>query len=198
MRIRTVGLIALLAVAGALLVPQLIPTTSGQVCPIYSTSGNGDTFNVMIVGADNSCPPIYSNSATIHYALLTGLNENPYTVTLSGCSGTVCPPTEIILTGWANNQIVCGGSKPACSQNGPWTFNVNATVQAGQVCNTAPVKIAGTSGQPVLILEAGQGGDCISPPTGGVPEFPTGSIALIAVLPMLFLLRKFSFRPAVN
>ena len=83
----------------------------------------------------------------------------------------------------------CGGSKPACAAlPGPWTFPVDATAQAGKACDTAPVKIRGNPGQPVLILEAGVGADCTSVST--VPEFPLGLFALFAfALPAVLLVR---------
>ncbi len=187
--------------------------SSAVSCPTNTTSGNGDTFNVVVTGADGSCPTTYSQSGLTHYLLSTGAAQNPYIVTLSSCSGSNCPPTEIIIQGWAGNEVACGGIQPACSSTGPWTFTVDASVQSGQSCDTAPVKVTGTSGQPVLILEAGVGGDCggtststssttTSPTTStqttttkptGVPEFPAfgGYLLLLGVtVPLILLMRR--------
>jgi hypothetical protein len=177
-------------------------------CPTLSTSGNGDTFSVVVTGADGSCPSTYSNSGITHYLLSTDSGQNPYTVTLSDCSGSNCPPTEIIIQGWAGNQIACGPlPNTPCSSSGPWMFNIDATVQAGESCDTAPVKVTGTSGQPVLILEAGTGGDCSgqttsittitsSTSTESVPQFSSGALPLLALvallLPLMLLARKWS------
>lgn len=181
--------------------------SSAASCPTNTTSGNGDTFSVVVTGDDGSCPTTYSQSGITHYILSTGGMHNPYTITLSNCSGSNCPPTEIIIQGWAGNQVVCGGAKPACSSNGPWTFSVDASVQADHSCDTAPVKVTGTSGQPVLILEAGVGGSCdpttttttstttdttTTTPTG-VPEFPAfgGYLLLLGVaVPLILLMRR--------
>jgi len=137
-------------------------------CPTNPTSGNGDTFNVVITGANGSCPPTYSSAGTTHYALSTATAANPYTIVLSSCAGSNCPPTNIKILGWDTVGDRCGGSKPACSATGPWTFTIDATVQASKACDTAPVKVTGDSGQPVLILEAGVGGVCGSPPTPSI------------------------------
>ena len=142
-----------------------LPPSHAASCPSNTTSGNGDTFNVVVTGADGSCPPTYSSSGLTHYALSSGAAQNPYTIALSSCSGTNCPPTEIIIQGWGSNEVVCGGGQPACSSTGPWTFNVDATVQSGKACDTAPVKVTGTAGQPDLILEAGVGGVCAATTT---------------------------------
>ncbi len=158
-------------------------------CPVNTTSGDGDTFNVQITGLDLSCPTTFSMSGITHYLLSTGSGKNPYTVTLSSCSGSRCPPTNIKVLGWDTVGDRCGGSKPACAAlPGPWTFPVDATAQAGKACDTAPVKIRGNPGQPVLILEAGVGADCTSVST--VPEFPLGLFALFAfALPAVLLVR---------
>jgi hypothetical protein len=111
-----------------------------------------------VTGNDGSCPSVYSSSHIIHYVLSTGLAQNPYTITLSSCSGSNCPPTEIIVRGWAGNEIVCGGTgTQSCSTSGPWIFNVDATVQASKERKTAPVKVTGSTSsreETVLILEA--------------------------------------------
>jgi hypothetical protein len=206
---RVASIVVIFALAGL-----AIPLTIGMVspvhavaCPVYSSSFNSGTIDVQITAADGTCPGTYSNSPTIHYALSTGTSENPYTVVLSNCVGADCPPTEIIVQGWAGNQIVCGGTAPACSSSGPWSFLLDATVQASSTCNTAPVKINGQSGSPVTILEAGVGGDCTStttttstsstggcPPSGcppPVPEFPVGLLPLLLLaIPLLVLIRK--------
>jgi len=50
-------------------------------CPVNTTSGDGDTFNVQITGLDLSCPTTFSMSGITHYLLSTGSGKNPYTVT---------------------------------------------------------------------------------------------------------------------
>jgi len=157
-------------------------------CPVYSTSGDGDTFNVQITGKDLSCPSTYSSSGMVHFVLSTAPGANPYTVVLSKCAGSICPPTNIKVVGWDPVGDRCGGSRPACSSTGPWTFTIDATVQIGKACDTAPAKIAGNPGQPILILEGGVGGVCLSPPRG-VPEFPLGTTMLFgaAMLGLMLL-----------
>jgi hypothetical protein len=157
-------------------------------CPTYTTSGNGDTFNVQITGKDLSCPSTYSSSGIIHYALSTASGANPYTVVLSNCAGSICPPTNIKVLGWDIVGDRCGGSKPACPATGPWTFTIDATGQLSKTCDTAPAKIAGNGGQPVLILEAGTGGVCS--PALGVPEFPLGTTVLMGVAMLGVLLMR--------
>jgi hypothetical protein len=194
---RTIGiaLIGLFALSAILVFVPASFSLAKSSCPSYTTSGNGDTFTVEVTGADGSCPPVYSSSSIIHYVLSTSSAQNPYMITLSDCHGTNCPPTEIIVQGWAGNLVVCGGTEPACSSSGPWTFQVDATVQADKACDTAPVKVTGTGGQPVLILEAGVGDVCSSPPVG-VPQFPLGMAALaLATLPLLLLIRRFRISP---
>jgi hypothetical protein len=152
-----------------------------------------------VTGYDGSCPSVYSSSHIIHYVLSTGLAQNPYTIALSSCSGSNCPPTEIIVRGWAGNEIVCGGTgTQSCSTSGPWIFNVDATVQASKERKTAPVKVTGSTSsreETVLILEAGVGGVCSSPPVG-VPQFPLGMAAVaLLTLPILLLIRRFRMSP---
>lgn len=171
----------------------LLISAQALACPVNSTSGNGDTFNVVITGKDGSCPSTYSNSGITHYALSTGAAQNPYTVVLSNCVGTNCPPTNIKVLGWDTVGDRCGGSKPACSSTGPWTFTIDATVQAGKGCDTAPVKVTGNGGQPVLILEAGTGDVCTGTTSHGAPEFPYGMALLLAMsLPILMVLRRYN------
>jgi hypothetical protein len=155
-------------------------------CPVDVTTGNGDSFMVVITAADSTCPSTYSSSGITHYALSTLPAKNPYTVALSSCSGSNCPPTNIKVLGWDGVGDRCGGSKPPCSSTGPWTFTIDATVQRLNPCDTAPAKVTGNGGQPVLILEAGVGGVC-STPLRSVPEFPLGitivlGVAMLAVI----------------
>lgn len=220
----TLLLLTMSLLAGIALVSTL-PVAHAITCPTNTTSGAGVTLDVRVTGADGSCPSSYSNSPIIHYALSTGGTQNPYSIVLSNCVGDNCPPTEIIIQGWANNQVVCGGAQPACSSTGPWTFQLDATVQAGQSCDTAPVKIFGHKGQPIGIMEAGTGDVCSttttttstsstttstttttttrSTTTHDIPEFggPSGGFGLLfaiaAGIPAIFLARRMT-RPKAN
>lgn len=191
-----------------------VPAYATTPCPTHTSTFNGgsDSIKVKITGADGSCPTTYSSSGTIHYVLSTGSAQNPCTVVLSNCSGPACPPSQLWIGGWGPGKV--GPSFPTL----PYSFTLDATVQKGKECDTAPLKIDGTSGAPAVILEAGVGGDCGSttttttstsaitsttttttkttttsttttPPT--VPEFPVGLLPILLVaIPLLVLIRR--------
>ena len=215
----------LLLVIVALLALPALPLSSAIACPTYTTShSNGYTFTVQVTGHDGSCPSTYCNSGTIHYVLSTSASANPYTIILTGCipgTSESCPPSVVTFQGWTLSGIttVCKSTGTACTST--IAFNVDATVQADESCNTLNVK---AGGDVILILEAGVGGDCSGTSTTstttkttsttsttatkttstitttsstvpGVPQFGAsfGMLMVIAlVAPMLLLLRKFS------
>lgn len=191
----TVFIVALLALAAFLFiggVPLVHVSASG--CPSYLVTEGSTNYLITVTAYDGSCPTTYSNSPLQHLLLLTGDGSNPYTVTVA-CQVSGCTtPNNIVILGWGNVAI-CGSSQslsgPACTTGGPWSGHLDATVQATQACNTAPLKIDGNGGQPELILEAGVGGDCATTNTS-VPQFP--GFGLLAVLgmaiPMMLLLRR--------
>jgi hypothetical protein len=157
----------------------ILPVVSASSSCTFTTtqSSTGYTYNVTFSGKDGSCPTEYADSShLLHVILSTGGAQNPYSISITPTSCSGCPPSEVHVLGWAGDVVFCSGS---CSASGPWTGTVNATVQAGKGCDTAPIMIKfGDKGQgaPVVILEAGVGGDC-----GSItPEFPLGT--LVAVL----------------
>ena len=167
-------------------------------CPTFVTNNSaGDSYTVSITGADGSCvtPNSYDSSGTppgrAHVNLGTGGAQNPYTIVLVSCSGGTCPPTQVWIGGWGPGNV---GSSPYVL---PFSFTLDASVQANQPCTTAPLKVSGNKGASILQIEAGTGcttkGAC--PPTGcpppGVPEFPVGAILAIAfAFPLIVLLRR--------
>jgi hypothetical protein len=76
----------------------------------------------------------------------------------------------------------------------PFSFKLDATVESNvSGCDdTAPLKLAGNAGAPILIIEGGSG--CVPhlfPPPPTVPEFPMGITLLFALaIPLLVLMKK--------
>jgi len=172
----------------------VIPSSPAAVasCPTYTVMFNSFNYFVTVSGANGSCPTTFSLSGILHLVLSTAGAQNPYTVVVSpDCSTSTCTPNNIVILGWANIAI-CGTSQSLsaapCSTNGPWSGSLDATVQANQACNTAPLKINGNSGIPQVIFEAGVGGDCAP---SAVPEFQGSPLLIAAALfPALLLLRR--------
>ncbi|HEV2138471.1 MAG TPA: hypothetical protein VGR53_06485 [Nitrososphaerales archaeon] len=169
------------------------------LCPTFVTNNSaGAHYVVRITGADGSCvtPVSYDNSGAspgrAHVNLGTGGAQNPYTVTLVSCSGATCPPSQIWIGGWGPGNV---GSSPYTL---PFSFTLNAGVQAGIACTTAPLKVDSNKGVSIIQLEAGTGCSPASvcppsgcPPTSGVPEFPLGIFPiLLLAIPFMLLLRK--------
>lgn len=161
--------------------PAPVASASGG-CPSYNVIVDGYTYSVTLTGADGSCPTTYSNSPVPHLLLSTSTAANPYTVNVA-CNPVEsgCTPNNILILGWGN-EAICGSGGGltgiACVTGGPWSGQLDATVQANKACNTAPLKINGPGGQADLILEAGVGGDCTSStPTCTVCSLnPTSSV----------------------
>ena len=161
-------ILAILSVAlfsSAIVAAYPLIIAGAVTCPTTTDTVHGVTYSVTIQGADGSCPTTYADSShLVHYVLSTGAAQNPYTVKISASGCVNCPPIQVYARGWADGTIFCGSPSPACVNSGPWTGSINAQVQAGKTCDTAPVFVKFSGTKPpqsnMLILEAGTGGVC--------------------------------------
>jgi hypothetical protein len=135
-------------------------------CPTFVTNNSaGASYTLRIVGADGSCvlPVSYDNSGAspgrAHVNFGTGASQNPYTITIVSCGGTNCPPSQIWIGGWGPGDV---GSSPYSIL---YSFTLDASVQAGESCSTAPLKVAGNVGASIIQIEGGTGCAPVTCPT---------------------------------
>ena len=178
------GLVAL----GLVTVPAVHATTP---CAAFSTTNTaGDTYMVSVTGADGSCPvPSFDGTGRAHVSLGYSHPANPYTIVLVSCSASDCPPTQVWVGGWGPGNV----GSPTYTL--PFSFTLDGSTP--ESCGTAPIKVAGTSGQSIVQIE---GTDCppsttttttTSSTTQGVPEFGFGLLGVLSLgLPVLILLRR--------
>ncbi|MHB1909295.1 MAG: hypothetical protein ACYCQJ_10575, partial [Nitrososphaerales archaeon] len=181
---------ALLVLSTIFAFAPMFRTSSASSCTFSTTqSGTGYTYTVTITGKDLSCPQQYADSShLLHVVLSTASAQNPYTISITETPPNQAPnaPTEVQVLGWANNVVFCSASTTACSVNGPWSGQIDATVQSGKTCNTAPILINFGSGQgkTAVILEAGVGGVCsTSTTTTTTSTTPTSSTTTTSTTP---------------
>lgn len=182
-----------------------ITTTSispSSSCSFFTTkqSGTGYTYCVEIVSTTGVIPPTYADAShLLHVVLSTNPDQNEYTIIVTPISCLGCSPkapSEVQVLGWAGDNVFCKArTATTCSPNGPWVGNLNASVQAGIACNTAPLKISfgHGSGSTAVIFEAGVGGDCSTFQGSDTTMFPLilfGGLLLVSVGTPIFFLRR--------
>jgi len=152
--------------SSAILVAYPLIVSSAASCASTTDTVHSVTYTITVQGADGSCPSTYADSShLVHYVLSTSPSQNPYTVSISTNSCAGCPPLKVYANGWAQGTTFCGSPAPACADSGPWSGTINAGVQNGKTCDTAPVFVQFSSNvhpskMNMLILEAGTGGVC--------------------------------------